>query len=119
MNAICNQYVSVKERWTGEGTSNTMPRAIYGDPNQNSRPSDRYLEDGSYLRLKNLTLGYTLPASVTRKMKISSLRFFVTGNNLFTLTSYSGFDPEVGESSIDWGTYPITRTFSIGVDLKF
>ena len=119
MNAICNQYVSVKERWTGEGTSNTMPRAIYGDPNQNSRPSDRYLEDGSYLRLKNLTLGYTLPASVTRKIKISSLRFFVTGNNLFTLTSYSGFDPEVGESSIDWGTYPITRTFSIGVDLKF
>lgn len=119
MNAICNQYATVKDRWTGEGTSNTTPRAVYGDPNQNSRPSDRYLEDGSYLRLKNLTLGYTLPASATKKMKLSSLRFFFSGSNLFTLTSYSGFDPEVGESSIDWGTYPITRTFSIGVDLKF
>lgn len=119
MNTICNQYASVKDRWTGEGTSNSMPRAIYGDPNNNTRPSDRYLEDGSYLRLKNLTVGYTLPASVTNKIKVSSLRFFASASNLFTLTSYSGFDPEVGESSIDWGTYPITRTFSIGVDLKF
>lgn len=119
MSTVCNQYASVKDRWTGEGTSNTMPRAVYGDPNNNTRPSDRYLEDGSYLRLKNLTLGYTLPASATKKIKISSLRFFVSGSNLFTLTSYSGFDPEVGESSIDWGTYPITRTISVGVDLKF
>lgn len=119
MNTICNQYAVVKDRWTGEGTSNTMPRAVYADPNNNTRPSDRYLEDGSYLRLKNLTLGYTLPASLTKKICISSLRFFFSANNLFTLTSYSGFDPEVGEASIDWGTYPITRTFSLGVDLKF
>ena len=119
MSTVCNQYASVTQRWRGEGTSYVMPRAVYGDPNNNTRPSDRYLEDGSYLRLKNLTIGYTLSSAVTKKIHISSLRFFFSANNLFTLTSYSGFDPEVGESSIDWGTYPITRTFSLGVDLKF
>jgi len=96
-----------------------MPRAVYGDPNNNTRPSDRYIEDGSYLRLKNLTLGYNLPESATRKLGIGGFRIYLEGTNLFTLTSYSGFDPEVGVSSIDWGTYPVTRTVSVGVDLKF
>ena len=119
MSTICNQYASVLDRWTGPGTSDTMPRAVYGDPNNNTRPSTRYIEDGSYLRLKNLTLGYNLPASVAKKAHLSGLRVYLEGTNLFTLTSYTGFDPEVGVSSIDWGTYPVTRTVSLGVDLKF
>ncbi len=119
MSTICNQYDLVLARWHGEGTSNTMPRAVYGDPNNNTRPSDRYIEDGSYLRLKNLTLGYTLPATLLQKVHISGLRVYFSADNLFTISKYTGFDPEVGNSSIDWGTYPVTRTFSLGVDLKF
>lgn len=119
MSTICNQYAQVLDRWTGPGTSNKMPRAVYGDPNNNTRPSDRYIEDGSYLRLKNLTLGYTLPESVSRKLHISGFRIYLSADNLFTLSNYTGFDPEVGNASIDWGTYPITRTFSVGLDLKF
>ena len=119
MSTICNQYSSVLDRWTGPGTSNTVPRAVYGDPNNNTRPSTRYIEDGSYLRLKNLTLGYSLPERAARKVGLNGLRVYLEGTNLFTLTSYSGFDPEVGVSSIDWGTYPVTRTVSLGLDLKF
>jgi TonB-linked SusC/RagA family outer membrane protein len=119
MSTICNQYASVLDRWTGPGTSDSMPRAVYGDPNNNTRPSTRYIEDGSYLRLKNLTLGYSLPEKVARKAGLKGLRVYVEGTNLFTITSYSGFDPEVGVSSIDWGTYPVTRTVSLGLDLKF
>ena len=119
MSTICNQYASVLDRWTGPGTSNSVPRAVYGDPNNNTRPSTRYIEDGSYLRLKSLTLGYTLPERIARKAHLKGLRVYVEGTNLFTLTSYTGFDPEVGVSSIDWGTYPVTRTVSLGLDLKF
>lgn len=119
MSTVCNQYASVQERWHGEGTSDTMPRAVYGDPNNNTRPSTRYLEDGSYLRLKNLTLGYTLPKRLTDSISLNSLRVYFEATNLFTLTNYSGFDPEVGVSSIDWGTYPITKTFSLGLTVKF
>ena len=119
MSTICNQYASVLDRWTGPGTSNSIPRAVYGDPNNNTRPSTRYIENGSYLRLKNLTLGYTLPQKYARKAGLKGFRVYVEGTNLFTLTSYSGFDPEVGVSSIDWGTYPVTRTVSLGLDIKF
>lgn len=96
-----NQTVATLNRWTGEGTSNEMPRAIYGDPNKNTRISDRYVENGSYLRLKNVTLGYTLPKAITRKFMVEDLRFFFTGQNLLTITGYSGFDPEVGINGID------------------
>ncbi|MBQ9529924.1 MAG: TonB-dependent receptor [Bacteroidales bacterium] len=119
MSTVCNQYASVEERWRGEGTSNSMPRAVYGDPNNNTRPSDRYIEDGSYLRLKSLTLGWSLPQKAVRSLGINGLRVYLEGTNLLTLTSYTGFDPEVGVSSIDWGTYPVTRTVSLGIDFKF
>lgn len=119
MSTVCNQYATVLERWTGEGSSTSIPRAVYGDPNNNNRPSSRFLEDGSYLRLKNLTLGYTLPNNLSKRLGISKLRLYAAANNLFTLTSYSGFDPEVGNDGIDWGTYPITRTISFGIDLNF
>ncbi|MBQ3658952.1 MAG: SusC/RagA family TonB-linked outer membrane protein, partial [Bacteroidales bacterium] len=119
MSTVCNQYAMVEDRWKGEGTSNSMPRAIYGDPNNNTRPSTRYIEDGSYLRLKNLTLGWSLPQKAVRALGINAFRVYLEGTNLFTLTSYTGFDPEVGVSSIDWGTYTVTRTLSLGIDLKF
>lgn len=114
-----NQTTKVLDRWTGEGTSNTVPRAVFSDPNQNVRHSTRFVEDGSYLRLKNLTLGYTLPTSLTQKAFMNNLRFYVSCQNLFTLTKYSGFDPEVGVGGVDLGTYPVTRTISFGVNVRF
>jgi TonB-linked SusC/RagA family outer membrane protein len=114
-----NQTTKMLNRWTGEGTSNTVPRAVYSDPNQNARHSNRFIEDGSYLRLKNLTLGYTLPKTFSKKAYIDMARIYVSCQNLFTLTNYSGFDPEVGVSGVDLGTYPVTRTVSFGVNVKF
>lgn len=118
MSIIQNQTTKVLDRWTGEGTSNSIPRAIYSDPNENNRNSTRFVEDGSYLRLKNLTLGYSLPESIARKASLSNFRFYISGQNLYTLTKYSGFDPEVS-GGVDNSNYPITRTISFGVDIKF
>jgi len=114
-----NQNISVLNRWTGERTSNSMPRAVFNDPNKNIRPSNRFVEDGSYLRVKNVTLGYTFPGELTRKLKMESARIYVTAANLLTFTSYSGFDPEVGANGIDLNTYPITKTVSMGVNINF
>lgn len=114
-----NQTIKVLDRWTGEGTSNTVPRAIFSDPNQNVRHSDRFIEDGSYLRVKNLTLGYTLPRSISQKAFLGMARFYISCQNLLTLTKYSGFDPEVNVSGVDLSTYPVTRTLSFGVNVKF
>ena len=114
-----NQTTKVLDRWTGEGTSNSVPRAIYSDPNQNVRHSNRFIEDGSYLRVKNLTLGYTLPKSISQKAYLSMARFYISCQNLLTLTKYSGFDPEVNVSGVDLSTYPVTRTLSMGVNVKF
>ena len=112
-----NQTIATLGRWNGEGTSNTMPRAIYNNPNKNSRPSDRYIEDGSYLRIKNLTIGYSLPKSWLKKSHLSTARCYMTGQNLLTFTKYSGFDPEIGINGIDNNVYPVTRTFSVGINL--
>lgn len=114
-----NQTRKVLDRWTGEGTSNSMPRAVYSDPNQNVRHSDRFIEDGSYLRLKNLTLGYKLPQTVAEKARLNMARVYLSCQNLFTLTKYSGFDPEVGAGGVDLGTYPVTRTISLGLNIQF
>ncbi|MCC2599988.1 SusC/RagA family TonB-linked outer membrane protein [Sphingobacterium sp. FBM7-1] len=118
MYTIRNQTTKVQERWTGEGTSNEMPRAIYSDPNRNTRNSDRFIEEGKYLRLKNVTIGYTLPNTISERAKISSLRFYLSGQNLLTWTNYSGFDPEV-IGGVDNSNYPITRNLSLGVDFRF
>jgi hypothetical protein len=114
-----NQTTETLNRWTGPGTSNKMPRAVYNDPNKNTRPSDRYIEDGSYLRLKNLTFGYTLPKSLVNKARIANARVYVSAQNVYTLTKYKGFDPEVGTNGIDNNVYPVTRTISFGVNLGF
>jgi TonB-linked SusC/RagA family outer membrane protein len=119
MSVAYNQFASVLKRWTGEGTSNTVPRAIYGDPNENVRSSTRFIEDGSYLRLKNLTIGYTLPKNLTKKIYSTGIRVFISGKNLWTLTNYSGFDPEVNIGGFDLGTYPVTRAYNFGIDVNF
>jgi len=119
MDAARNQTTAVLNRWTGEGTSNTMPRAVFGDPAQNNRISDRYVESGSYFRLKSLSLGYTLPEKYAVKIKASNLRVYVTAQNLFTLTKYSGIDPEIGINGIDNNLYPLTRVISAGVNMSF
>ncbi|WP_332023611.1 SusC/RagA family TonB-linked outer membrane protein [Kaistella sp.] len=118
MSVINNQNASVLGRWTGEGTSNSMPRAIYGDPNQNSRVSDRYVEDGSYIKIKNINLSYTLPKGAFAQ-NFSLIKVFVSAQNLVTWTKYSGFDPEVPVNGIDNGTYPITRIVSLGLNVGF
>lgn len=108
-------------RWHGEGTSNWMPRIVEGDPNNNTTwVTNMFVEDGSYLRLKVLQLGYTLPARLTQKAFIKKLRFFVQGENLFTITDYTGYDPEVGtRNGFDGGTYPQARTFTFGANITF
>lgn len=118
MSTVVNQTIKVLDRWTGEGTSNSIPRAVYADPNNNNRNSNRFIEDGSYLRLKNVKLGYTIPERLTKKLALSNAHIYFSGQNLFTLTKYSGFDPEVS-GGVDSGNYPLTRTFSMGVDIRF
>lgn len=109
-------------RWTGEGTSNRIPRFVIGD-SVNWVSSDLMVYDGTYARLKNIQLGYTLPERLTRKAFISTLRVFVAAENLLTFTKYHGFDPEIASGGtslgIDYGVYPQSRTLSFGVNLAF
>ncbi len=109
-------------RWTHEGQNTSHPRMTLSDPNANySRMSDFYLEDGDYLRLKVLQLGYTLPRSFHQKAGISRIRFYVTAENLFTITKYTGYDPEVGGGifGVDRGQYPQARAIMGGLQLQF
>ncbi|HEY6953660.1 MAG TPA: TonB-dependent receptor [Flavisolibacter sp.] len=117
-----NYSTKALSRWHGEGTSTDYPRLTDSDPNGNfSRMSDFYLESGDYLRLKVLQLGYTLPNHLFRGTGISRLRVYVTGENVLTLTKYTGYDPEVGGGvfGIDKGQYPQARSILGGVQLTF
>ena len=109
-------------RWTGEGTSDRYPRFVLGD-NVNWQASDLYVYDGSYLRLKNIQIGYTLPSNLVKKVFISSLRVYVAAENLLTFTKYHGFDPEISSGGtslgIDRGVYPQANTWTVGVNLAF
>ena len=109
-------------RWTGEGTSNKYPILRAGD-NTNWQVSDLYIVDGSYLRLKNISLGYTLPRNLTRQISIERLRFFVMAENLVTWTKNWGFDPEISSGGkslgIDKGVYPQARIWTVGLNLTF
>jgi len=109
-------------RWTGEGTSDKYPRFVLGD-SANWVSSDLYIYDGSYARLKNIQLGYTLPQRLTQKAFIESLRFYVAAENLLTFTKYHGYDPEISSTTtslgVDYGVYPQARTFLFGVNLAF
>jgi len=103
-----------------------MPRAIQNDPNDNARLSDRYIEDGSYLRIKNIALGYNFPKKMLTNLHLQSLRVYANVQNLYTLTKYTGFDPEIGASTtstnvygLDNGRYPSPQVYSFGLNLSF
>jgi TonB-linked SusC/RagA family outer membrane protein len=122
-----NQGAAALNRWKGPGTSNDIPRAVLGDPNNNKRNSNRFVEDGSFLRLKNITIGYSFKPNVLKSLgNLSRLRVYFTGQNLLTFTKYSGFDPELGSTNgnalargIDIGSYPQARSFVMGVQIDF
>ena len=126
-----NQSTAVLNRWTTPGQITNIPVAAYGN-DQNMLISSRYIEDGSYLRLKSLTLGYNLPESLIKKLNMSKVHLYVTADNVITFTKYSGFDPEVNFYSqsgnnplknvapgVDYGTYPQTKDVIFGVNLTF
>ena len=109
-------------RWTGPGSTNEYPRLHADDPNKNfSNPSTFYLEDGDYFRIKILQLGYTLPRHLSSKIGLGKARIYLMGENLFTFTNYTGYDPEIGGGvmSIDRGIYPQARSLMVGVNLGF
>ena len=110
-------------RWTGEGTSNSVPRASNTASN-NYLFSDFFVEDGSYLRIQNVQLGYTLPKGVAEKLNLDKFRIYVSVNNLYTFTKYRGYNPDVSNASplgagVDLGQYPQTRTFTTGINVSF
>ncbi|WP_321516839.1 TonB-dependent receptor [Marinifilum fragile] len=124
MSAGQNFLASTLNAWTESNPNTSMPRAILGDPNGNTRESTRYLEDGSFLRLKNIELGYTLPKNIINKIGITKCRVYVNAQNIWTSTDYSGIDPEVGREGvlnqgIDRSFYPINKSFFAGVQLSF
>lgn len=120
-----NRPSTALDRWTGPGTSNSEPKVSLNDPNQNARISDRFIEDGSFLRLKTFQIGYNLPDAWLDKMKFEKFKIYMTAQNLITFTKYSGLDPEIGnvggslEIGIDRGFYPQARTIMGGVSLTF
>ncbi|MDN5284831.1 MAG: hypothetical protein JWR38_1105 [Mucilaginibacter sp.] len=135
-NSVFGQFATVLNRWTPTNTNTDIPRAVYGDPNQNNRVSDRFIENGSYLRLKNVTLGYTIPKFAAQAIHVRSVRVYVSAQNLATITKYSGFDPELstfndGNSvttaastsntapGTDFLTAPQARTIIFGVNVGF
>jgi TonB-linked SusC/RagA family outer membrane protein len=126
MNGQFGQLATVRNRWTPENTNTTMPRAIAGDPNNNRRVSDRWLEDGSFIRLKNASLGYNVPTTLLEKVRVRALRVYVASQNLLTFTNYSGLDPEINTFSgsntslgTDFLVFPQARTITFGANLGF
>ncbi|TGE23342.1 SusC/RagA family TonB-linked outer membrane protein [Hymenobacter metallicola] len=124
MNSQFGQLGSVRDRWTPTNTDTDIPRAAFNDPNNNRRTSNRFLEDGSYARLKTATLGYNLPSGIVKAARLQSARIYVSGQNLLTFTNYSGLDPEINTFSgsntslgTDFLTFPQARTFQVGVNL--
>ena len=119
-----NKFASVLNRWTGPGTSTTEPRYAFVDSNNNSRASDRYVEDGSFIKIKNIQVGYNFPLG--EASSFSSIRVYALAKNAFTFTEYTGYDPEISnggspvlDTGVDRGTYPSPRIVSLGLNLKF
>lgn len=121
-----NNSIGALDRWRPDHTNTNEPRAVWGDPNLNTRTSDRFVEDGSFVRLKNVVLGYKLPGSIANRGGFRTARFYVQGQNVLTHTKYTGFDPEVnyaGESALtrgtDFYTLPQARIWSVGMNVGF
>ncbi len=128
MQRLFNSGTEVTNAWTPTNTNTDIPRAVTGDPNGNARASDRFLEDGSYMRIKSLNIGYTLPASMLGWTggAVKKFRVYVSSQNLLTITKYTGYDPEVGSrnyntltNGVDYGQFPQARTFLGGVQIGF
>lgn len=120
-----NMYAETLNRWNGQGSSNEIPRMTTMRDNLNHRTSDMFLEKGDFLRLKNLVVGYTLPEMLTSRIGVSKARFYVTGQNVFILTGYTGMDPELGytngnlQLNADFAQYPQARSWTIGTTITF
>ena len=119
-----NRFSSTLARWTGAGTSFDEPRVTFVDSNNNNRASNRYIEDGSYLRIKNIQLGYKFPNTLIDELGFDEVRAYFQVKNALTLTEYSGYDPEISvggvlNTGIDYGTYPQPRIWSMGLNIKF
>lgn len=124
-----NKFADIKDAWSPDNPNSDIPRLSLDDPNNNVRPSDYYVKDGSFVRLKNLQIGYTLPNELTKYIAASRVRVYVQAQNLLTITSYDGIDPEVGlqnynsdirnlDIGVDRGIYPLARTITFGIDLN-
>ena len=117
--------VAYEAAWRGEGTSNTQPIISTVDANDNFRISDWYIEDGSYMRLKNLQFGYNVPKSFLKRVGVSSSRIWIGGTDLFTITNYTGNDPEAGLTASpiaagrEFSSYPKMKRFSLGINVTF
>jgi hypothetical protein len=120
MNGYENQSAAIYDRWMTEGQKTDIPRAVFGDPMGNSRFSNRWLEDGSYLRLRNITLSYSYPEKL---LFANYLTMYITATNLFVSTHYLGYDPEFSFANgalgqgIDYGQMPLSRSVLIGLKL--
>ena len=126
-----NAGTQVLNAWTPTNTDTKIPRAIAADPNQNARPSTRFIEDGSYLRLKNIMLSYTIPEKALQSLTkgvVNNFRIYVSGQNILTFTNYTGFDPEVGNrtpgsstltNGIDYAVYPQPKSYQVGITANF
>lgn len=126
------QMATTLGRWNGEGTSNSMPRAVRGNPNDNTRPSTRFVENASFFKLRNVQIGYRFPKAVLDAISASNCRVYLSAQNVFTITDYSGYNPDILGGSgwaaselnplaigVDTGTYPLPRTIQLGVQLGF
>ncbi len=125
-----NGSTDLLNSWKGEGTSNTLPRNAFGAPNSNNWFSTAYIEDASFLRIRNIQIGYTFPAKLLEQVGMSGARLYMSGQNLLTFTNYSGFDPEVGSNSgtggartatagVDYGRYPMAKIITVGFTTQF
>ena len=124
MNSGSNFLASTLDSWTPENTNTSVPRAVLQDPNGNTRESDRFLESGDFIRLRQIQIGYSLPKSLLAKMKSENLRIYISGENLFTWTKYKGIDPEFAPSGVlntgvDRYIFPFTRSYVLGIQYTF
>ncbi|MEO7214726.1 TonB-dependent receptor [Mucilaginibacter sp.] len=119
---ISREYA--QNAWTATGSTNRYSRITSSEQHGNTRPSDQWIESGSYLRLRNLQIGYSLPLTIAKKITASKVRLYVAAQNLFTITKYSGLDPEIGgngptATGIDVGTFPMSKFYTVGLNVTF
>ena len=123
--SFTNWHEDILDRWTSENPSNTVPRVVWNDPNQNGRNSDRpgWLQKGDYFRIQTISIGYTLPQSLISKAKLQSVRVYGTLQNVLTFQHYKGYNPDfqagILNPGFDFGTFPRPRTSMLGVQIKF